>query len=374
MENAAQEPGEALLPDAEVKQEGTADAANIRELGAMEESGPTLTLRQIRRILNDSRDGPERRRAAQELLPRLWDKFPWNRYAAGCTLTTRVYLPSTLLWLEWGSFPNVLTRELRRNNLGTLPPTPHAQREALTRTLGEMLKRWHSRYIRASVGKRGEANINFDIAADVCEAIGRLGIAQAEHDLLDVIVRFDGSSNQVRSAALLALAALPPEEMTQTWEWLQSGTQRQQRMIGDALAYMTLPGAVPFLLQSLPGIASNSALQTPVGMPLLLALGRIGDPRALPDLNTLARNDRHPLQPTARKAIKILMKEAEGHEEVTLVRASGASSVPEDTLLRPSSEAEANLYPEQLLRASTPQTQSQASTLPASTAKTDATK
>ena len=318
--------------------------------------GQTLTLRQIRRILNDSRDGQERRLAAQELLPRLWDRLPWNRYAAGCALTTRVYLPSTLLWLEWGSFPNVLTRELRRNNFGVLPPTDTERRDALTRTLGAMLKRWHDRYIRMTMGKRGQPNINFDIAADVCEAIGRLGIADAEKNLLDVIERFDGSSNQVRSAALLALAALPPEDLTLTWEWLYGGNQRQRRLIADALAYMTLPGAVPFLLQSLPVTTADSTLQTPVGIPLLLALGRIGDPRALPDLNNIARSDRHPLQPTARKAIKILMKEAEGHEEVTLVRASGASSIAEDTLLRPSSEADANQYPEQLLRATTQET------------------
>ncbi len=157
----------------------------------------------------------------------------------------------------------------------------------------------------------------------------------------------------MRSAALLALAALPPDQLTQTWEWLHNGAQRERRMIGDALAYMTLPEAVPYLLQSLPVIAGDPAIQEPVGRPLLLALGRIGDPRALPDLNILARSERHPLQPTARKAIKILMKEAEGHEEVTLVRASGASSIAEDTLLRASSENAANLRPEQLLRATT---------------------
>ncbi len=151
---------------------------------ADEETGQTLSLRQIRRILNDSRDSEERRRAAQELLPRLWDRMPWNRYAAGCALTTRVYLPSTMLWLEWGSFPNVLTRELRRNKVGTLPPTTGARRDALTLTLGAMLKNWYDRYIRMSTGKRGEPNINFDIAADVCEAIGRLGIVEAEKDLL----------------------------------------------------------------------------------------------------------------------------------------------------------------------------------------------
>ena len=337
-----------------------ANEQNLKLAGEYANAAQPLTLRQIRRILNDSRDSEERRNAARELLPRLWDKLPWNRYAAGCALTTRVYLPSTMLWLEWGSFPNVLTRELRHNNVGSLPPTDEARREALTRTLGAMLHRWHSRYIRMTIGKRGEPNINFDIAADVCEAIGRLGIADAEKDLLDVILRFAGSSNQVRSAALLALAALPPEELTQTWEWLNGDAPRQRRMVGDALAYMTLPGAVPYLLQALPlAVNTDTATQDTVGRPLLLALGRIGDPRALPDLNALARAERHPLQPTARKAIKILMKEAEGHEEVTLVRASGASSIAEDTLLRPSSESAANLRPEQLLRATTQETRTE---------------
>ena len=308
-----------------------------------------VSLRRIRRVLNDSRDMDERQMAARQLLPLLWDRLPWRRYAAGCALTTRVYLPATLLMLEWPSFPNVLTRELRRNRYATLPTDGDEQRDALAHTLGMMLARWHDRYTPQRWA--GQPALSIDVAADVCEAIGRLGIVEAEGDLLSILRDSSGDTNQVRSASLLALAVLPPARLTQTWHWLNEGSPAEKRLVGAALAYMTLPDAVPFLLHALPGIAADDGLLHTLGIPLLLALGRIGDPRALPDLNALARASDHALQPTARKAIQRIMKEAEGHEEVTLVRASGAHQLGEDSLLRPSSDSATPIRPELLLRA-----------------------
>ena len=315
--------------------------------------GFVLSLRRIRRILNESREAQERRQAVQQLMPRLWDAFPWQRYQAACILTTRVYLPSAVFVFEWGSFPSVLVRELRGSQ-HTLPPTFEAQREILRQTLVKMLMRWLDHSVRSKSRKRGEAAINMDVAADVCEAIGRLGIVEAEQDLLDIVRYFRSGNNQVRETALVALAALPPEQLRLTWGWLQNGSQQERAIVGSALHYMTLPEAVPFLLEALPIIASDTGLQQSVAIPLLQALGQIGDPSALPDLNAIARADQHPLQPTARKAIQRIMKEAAGHEEVTLVRASAASTLYEDVLLRPSSsERDADLHTEQLLRATT---------------------
>ncbi len=310
-----------------------------------------LSLGRIRRILNDSRDAREREEAIRQLLPHLWDDLPWHRYQAGCVLTTRVYLPSPLFLIEWGSFPNVLTRYMRRNHYTALPATSEEQRSALADTLGKMLDGWYSRYVKVKPNRQSRGSDNPDIAADVCEAIGRMGIVELEPDLLDVLRYFRMESNQVRSAALLALAALPPEGLSETWRLLRTGTPQERRFVGSALAYMVLPGAVPFLLEALPAIAASQELQHHVGIPLLMALGRIGDPRALPDLNQLARTENHPLQPSARSAIQRIMKEAEGQEEVTLLRASAVNTLYEDTLLRAASSESANAHPEELLRA-----------------------
>ncbi len=340
------------MPDTE--QATSTQAAHSADAGtkpdSLTDAAPdNISLRRIRYVLSDSRDTNERREAAQQLLPLLWDRLPWRRYAAGCALTTRVYLPSGLFVLEWQSFPNVLTRELRRNRYVTLPVTSEEQRDALAHTLGAMLAHWYGRYTPRS--QTDKPRINMDVAADVCEAIGRLGIVEAEADLLDIARHFQSDTHQVRSAALLALAALPPEGLTRTWQWLNTGSASEKRLVAAALAYMTLPGAVPFLLDALPGVVADPDLHTSLGIPLLLALGRIGDVAALSDLNALARTADHPLQPTARKAIQRIMKEAEGHEEVTLVRASGAYALGEDALLRPSSGTDTSIRPELLLRA-----------------------
>lgn len=331
--------------------EGAYHPLEAKQVEAEQEPFGTLSLGRIRRILNDSRDARERAEAIRQLLPRLWDSLPWQRYQAGCVLTTRVYLPSPLFLVEWGSFPNVLTRRLRRNHYTALPTTLEAQRSALADTLGKMLAGWLSRYKQSKPNRSARGSENPDIVADACEAVGRMGIVELEADLLDVLRYLRMESNQVRSAALLALAALPPEGLTETWRLLRTGNPQERRLVGSALAYMVLPGAVPFLLEALPEIAASKELQYPVGIPLLMALGRIGDPRALPDLNHLARTENHPLQPSARNAIQRIMKEAEGQEEVTLLRASAVNTLYEDTLLRASSSQSANTPPEELLRA-----------------------
>lgn len=334
------------MPDTE---QVTSTQASRPADGLGDDAQDGVSLRRIRRVLNDSRDPAERREAAQQLLPLLWAGLPWRGYAAGCVLTTRVYLPSSLFLLEWQSFPNVLIRELRRAGYSYLPVTPEEQRDALARTLGAMLAHWYGRYTPRS--QTDKPRINMDVAADVCEAIGRLGIVEAEAHLLHIVRHFQSDTHQVRSSALLALAVLPPEGLTRTWQWLNAGSTSEKRLVASCFAYMTLPGAVPFLLGALPDIVADPNLHQSLGIPLLLALGRIGDVAALPVLNALARTPDHLLQPTARKAIQRIMKEAAGHEEVTLVRASGAHAIGEDALLRPSSGTDTPTRPELLLRA-----------------------
>src|ERR1051325_5275641 len=280
------------------------------------DAGGQLTLWRIRRVLDNSRDTAEREYAIAGLLPFLWNRFPWTRYRAACTLTTRVYLPYGLHPLELLSFPAVFMRRLR-HSYRILPETPEMRREAVRDILCTWLRDWRRSYRNQGAGTRPV----IDIGADVCEAVGRLGFYEAEEALLSLLHVFGRmGSNEVRSALLIALAELPPARLSLLWEGLRMGELWQREVLAASLAYMVNPDAVPFLLDVL-------NYQTPqhystVLRPLLKALGTIGDPRALPALNAIVRDENHPERATARLAIQRLMKQAEGHEEVSLLRAS----------------------------------------------------
>ncbi|HZP80948.1 MAG TPA: hypothetical protein VFB21_04865 [Chthonomonadaceae bacterium] len=146
---------------------------------------------------------------------------------------------------------------------------------------------------------------------------------------------------------LLSLAALPPARLQLFWHNLSHGTLTARQTLAPALRYMTNPDAVPFLLQALP--YQTGVLLDGVARPLLLQLGTIGDVRALPTLQAIAREESHPLRPVARKAIQRLMKEAQGLEEVTLVRASEPTTHDPRVLLRPVQNGHEDPRPRELL-------------------------
>ncbi|HLK57348.1 MAG TPA: HEAT repeat domain-containing protein [Chthonomonadaceae bacterium] len=318
----------------------------------MDAKGP-LTFWRIRRILDNSRDTAEREQAATILLQLLWYPLPWIRYKAACMLTTRVYLPYGMHPMEFMSFPSVFLRRLRKLQR-IRPETPELVREKVREILCEWLNDWSRAYRNPS----GRQRAVIDIGADVCEAIGRLGFYEAERALLDLLHLFGRiGGNEVRTALLIALAELPPARLSLLWEGLKAGEGWDREILAATMAYMGNADAVPFLLEAL-------NYQTPehystVLRPLLRALGAIGDTRALPALNAIVRDENHPERATARLAIQRLMKQAEGHEEVSLLRASDLSTLNRDVLLRASDGADDRLRSEELLRPSASETTEQ---------------
>jgi HEAT repeat protein len=325
-----------------------------------EETRTPETLFQIRRTLDSSRDMAELEQAARRLLPYLWSPVPWRRYRAQCILTSRLFLPYGMHPMEWISFPRAFARALRRLGYRAMPPTHELRREAVAMTLRRMLGDWlhiqraDSTDMRTGMRYNGGIFRGFgvkpgmDIGADICEAIGRLGIHEAERELLSILNHYGFQNNSARMAALAALAALPPQRLELLWNGLRQGDDLTRRRLAATLAYMFQPEAVPYLLETL-SFQTRLFLED-IGRPILLALGTIGDLRAFPKLNEIALSADHPLRPTARLAIRRLMKVAEGHDEVTLVRASDASTLQVDDLLRPAASSANDVHPDELLR------------------------
>jgi len=321
-----------------------------------EEMRTPETLFQIRRTLDSSRDAAEMEQAAGQLLPYLWSPVPWRRYRAQCILTSRLFLPYGLHPMEWISFPRAFARALRRLGYRAMPTKPELRREAVAITLRRMLGDWLAIQRVDSSGTRTHGDLfrgfgvrpGMDIGADICEAIGRLGIYEAERELLSILNHYGFQNNAARMAALAALAALPPQRLELLWSGLRQGDDLTRRRLAATLAYMFQPEAVPYLLETL-SYQTRLYLED-IGRPLLLALGTIGDLRAFPTLNEIALSENHPLRPTARLAIRRLMKIAEGQDEVTLVRASDASTLHGEVLLRPADGSANDDRPEELLR------------------------
>jgi hypothetical protein len=320
-----------------------------------------ISLRRVRRVLDNSLRTQEREQAVENLLPMLWDRRPWRRYNACCALTTRIYLPYGLHPLEWMSFPRHFARALRRYQ-PTLPAAHRDRRTQVARALRDLLKDWFYLEHRTAQGPgaaRAYRSPNMDVGADLCEAVGRLGIYEAEQELLNLLWLFSPlESNQARTAALMALAMLPPARLARVWERLRAGQEKQRRQLAALFTYLHDPDFVPFLLEILP--FQHGPYLHVVAQPLVKKLGELGSPRVLPVLNAIARNEPHLqrpvdeqqyLRPTALRAIDTLMKVARGHAEVTLLRASDLSTLDEDILLRAADSERDDRRPEELLRA-----------------------
>jgi hypothetical protein len=324
----------------------------------------------IRHILADSRDRAERDSAVEALLPQLWYRWPPDRYRALCTLTTRIYLPFGLHPMEWMSFPRAFSQALRLQQRASLPisdteatphrhhsssqmPATHEERRTLVaQTLRTMVLAWQECQLGTGQKRPPYFAIspNADMGADICEALGRLGIYEAEEELLDFVYRYRHSQLEVRLAAQLALADMPPLQLKKLWQALKQGTLQERSSLVAAIRYLNNPEAVPMLLEIL--LAQTDLFHQEVSLPILERLGLIGDVRALPVLTHFAREGPESLRPTAQTAIRRLMKEAQGMEEVTLVRASALATLNQDMLLRPIDARPDSHHPRELLRPS----------------------
>lgn len=302
-----------------------------------------LTFWQINAALDSNDGGSQYEAAVGELIALCWHRLSWTRYRACCALTTRIFVPFGLHFVEWNSFPGVFARYLKAH----YPIDPvffEARRAAVAEVLLTLIRTWRREY---GQGDKYHA----DNAADACEAVGRLGIVEGEDELLQVVQLLARDNNQIRMSALLSLSALPPDRLPLLWASLkhEDGDPLRCTMASTAvLAYLRNSAAVPYLLDVAKVQTETDHYET-VLRPTLLTLGNLGDIRALPLLNAIARNELHSERAVARKAIDRLMKGAEGHEEVTLVRASSLSTLHQESLLRPA-HSKVNRHTNELLR------------------------
>ncbi|HZT40657.1 MAG TPA: HEAT repeat domain-containing protein [Chthonomonadaceae bacterium] len=116
----------------------------------------------------------------------------------------------------------------------------------------------------------------------------------------------------------------------------------------EVLVQLYGPGSFALFLEAL------YALPMEARATAMEALGRLGDLRALPHLQPIARDPAQPLAPTANEAIARIHRL---HPEVmSLLRASSATDARPDVLLRPAAGKGEEHAPDQLLRPSTTQT------------------
>ncbi|MCW3054053.1 MAG: hypothetical protein JWN14_3223 [Chthonomonadales bacterium] len=143
----------------------------------------------------------------------------------------------------------------------------------------------------------------------------------------------------------LALAFLPPDEIPAFWEALSHTNPTRRSAVSPALRHLADPRAVRHLLEALP-------LQQPeIAEPIVVCLGRLGDPLALPLLREYSQSSNRLLSRAARTAIDAIQRASKLQPVRTLLRPSmpdaqellrSIGTDPEDTdaLLRPRTEPE----------------------------------
>jgi len=141
----------------------------------------------------------------------------------------------------------------------------------------------------------------------------------------------------------LALAFLPPDKIPAFWEALSHANPTRRSAVSPALRHLTDPRAVRYLLEALP-------LQQPeVAEPILVCIGRLGDPLALPLLREYCQSSNRLLSKAARTAIAAIQGASKFQPVRTLLRPStpdpqellrslGASSEDTGSLLRARTE------------------------------------
>jgi HEAT repeat protein len=125
-------------------------------------------------------------------------------------------------------------------------------------------------------------------------------------------------------------------------EQLVSGGRRMRLEAARLLGELEDRTAVPGLLRAM----ERSPRDAHFLEAAVVALARLGDPRALPALNALARNHNHSLMAAARQAIDAIEPQA-----ILLRGAPGPAPAAPNTLLRPAGTCEGMEASHELLRA-----------------------
>lgn len=117
-------------------------------------------------------------------------------------------------------------------------------------------------------------------------------------------------------AAGCALATLPPDEIPAFWAALSHTNPTRRAAVSPALRQLSDPRAAGYLLAALP-------LQKPeVAEPILVCLGRLGNPLALPLLQEYSRSRHRTLNRAAKAAIEAIRIAQREHPDRTLLRPS----------------------------------------------------
>ena len=312
------------------------------------------------------RDPRQEDSAAARLLALLWDADADVRQSAALALPGGDGVQAHVG--EYGHFAGAFGRGLNDNHVDalrgeTMPLSASARYDRVAASLRALLDQ--------NIGEiRGMSNMNYSFLSsalylavlatcrDTVCAVGRLRVAEAHPELcrllwnlsqIGVLRRFNGQDlDTLAGATGRALAALPPDALTDFWHSLTCAALPRRIAVAPALRYFKDVRAVPYLLDALNAPGSIPEL---TGL-IAACLGRLEDARALPALRTLSQSRDRLAREQARTAIALIERAGRLKPHQTLLRpASDSPDRDSETMLRsaPVNQHEAD-PPRQLLR------------------------
>lgn len=289
------------------------------------------------------------------LLALLWHDNHALRQAAALALAggdrETAYAP------DHGHFSGSLLRSLLYAD--TIPETPAERYRVVTESLRTLVS-------QNADAIRGLSNMNYSFLSsalyvallstcrDSVEAVRRLRVTEAHGELCRLLYSLSRADrtgrlnntdvDALKQMAGRALAALPPDEIPEFWNHLRHRAYARRQAVTPALNHITHPCAVPYLADALPGQAQE------IAEPIILCLGRIGDPKALPALANEVTSRNRQIRRQAQAAIAAIERVL-GHQSKTLLRPVLAPMDADPAILLRSLPIEAPADPpEQLLR------------------------
>lgn len=305
----------------------------------------------LRALLFGKLDTPLGSKDQDSVLKLLWKDDPGSRRVVSVLLKDQQCRAEVEL-LE------MLARHVRKNTLG-LPSAPEKRRQAVVAALAECLRN----YVAGSISIRSKLTTT-PMFSSVLQMILWLNATELHADCCDLL---EWLEMEVRSAAAIVsahrgdenfefqsrvedehkqtlekcLASFPPDAIPIFWERLRD--ESKTSVFLSVLMHMTDSRAVPFLLETLPMVASDGKCR------IIYVLGNIGDIRAVPTLQRIvteehgrpvilaARAVEHILRHSKDDSAQLLRASNTNHSPESLLRA--AASVPDitpsDELLRP---------------------------------------
>ncbi len=164
----------------------------------------------------------------------------------------------------------------------------------------------------------------FATCRDTVEAIRRLRVIGAQGALSSLLwqlahvrraVRINASDVDFLTQTVgRALASFPPDAIPDYWRTLTYAAPHHRASVTPALPFFTDARAVPYLIAALAAPTPRCAL------PIVAALTRLADPRALPTLAPLLAHRKRALRHQARAAIAAIRRAEADRPSQTLLR------------------------------------------------------